>query len=263
MNNTYEAVLSMLSRHPKSDIESPKGENSLLSIFTQLGWNSIWIGTQSLTKYFRGQDSSIYDEVNVSIVPGGSALYALSSYDEVMLPYMDNIFRANGKNFVVVHTSGSHWNYGARYPKSFAYFKPVCEEESGKKDHSACSYEGLMNSYDNSIRYTDFVLNSIIAKLEDKNAFLIYVSDHGESLGEDGFYGHGAMAFRKEQEEVPLIVWFSDKYLEKRPHLKYLKIDSEISHDNVFHSMLDCASISSNILQNDLSICSKKNYAPE
>lgn len=263
MNNTYEAVSSMLSRHSKSDLESPKQENSILSIFTKLGWNSIWIGTQSLTKYFRHQSSSIYDEVNINIVPGGSALYALSSHDEVMLPYLDNFFASKDKSFIVIHTSGSHWNYGARYPKSFAHFRPVCEEESGKKDHSSCSHEGLINSYDNSIRYTDFILSSIISQLEDKNAFVIYVSDHGESLGEDGFYGHGAMDFRKEQEEVPFIAWFSDKYLAKRPDLANLKLGSDISHDNIFHSMLDCANITSNLVQMNLSICSKERNGTE
>lgn len=239
-------------------MESPKVENSFLSIFNKLGWKSIWIGTQTLARYFRGHKSSIYDDVNIAIIPGGSALYKLNDHDEVMLPYLDNIFNEKGKSIVVIHTSGSHWNYGARYPKSHSYFKPVCEEESGKKDHSACSYEGLINSYDNSIRYTDFILNEIISKLEDKNAFLIYVADHGESLGDDGFYGHGSFEFRKEQKEVPFITWFSDKYLERNPGLKNLKLKSKISHDNVFHSMLDCASISGNLVDKDLSICTKK-----
>lgn len=261
MNSTFESAVSMLSRHSKSDLDSPKRENSFLSIFNKLGWNTFWIGTQSLSRYYRGYSSSIYNEVNVSIIPGGSALYKLNDHDEVMLPYLDNFFKEDGKSIIVIHTSGSHWHYGERYPKSFAHFLPVCEEETGKKDHSSCSHEGLINSYDNSVRYTDHILNEIIYRLEDKNAFLIYVSDHGESLGEGGFYGHGASDFRKEQEEVPFIAWFSDKYLEKRPDLADKKLGPDISHDNVFHSMLDCANISSNLVQKNLSICSKEAYA--
>lgn len=104
-------------------------------------------------------------------------------------------------------------------------------------------------------------MSSIIDKLKDKNAFLIYVSDHGESLGEDGFYGHGNMDFREEQLNVPFIAWFSDKFLEKRPYLKDAKLAENISHDNIFHSMLDCANIDSNLLDRNLSICFKENYA--
>lgn len=249
-----------MSRHDGQNVEASKKENSLLSVFTKLGWESIWIGTQSLKKYFRGKPTSVYDEVNISIIPGGSALYKMNDYDEVMLPYIENFLKKPEKSIMVIHTSGSHWNYGARYPKSFKYFEPVCEELSGKKDHSSCGHTHLINSYDNSVRYTDYILSSIISMLEDKKAFLIYVSDHGESLGEDGFYGHGSLDLRKEQQEVPLIAWFSDAYLASKPHLNSLDINQTISQDIIFHSLLDCASISSNLIDEKLSICSKGYY---
>ncbi|MGV2432500.1 MAG UNVERIFIED_CONTAM: sulfatase-like hydrolase/transferase [Rickettsiaceae bacterium] len=256
-NNTYDSVSSLLSRHNRNNIEASHNENSILSLFTHLDFDTIWIGTQSLTKYYRGQSSSIYDEVKMSLIPGGSALYALNSYDEVMLPYFEDAISKNGKKLIVIHMSGSHWNYGARYPEQFAYFKPTCEELSGKKDQTSCSPETLINSYDNSIRYSDYILSQIISKLEDKNSFLIYVSDHGESLGENGIYGHGSEVFTLQQKNIPLISWFSNKYLASKPDVPYFNKDKILSHDNIFHSLLDCADISSNLLDKNLSICNK------
>jgi glucan phosphoethanolaminetransferase (alkaline phosphatase superfamily) len=256
-NMTYLSVSSLLSRLPATELEQSLNETSLLSIFTKLNFNTVWIGTQSLTKYFRDKSSSIYDEVNMAIIPGGSALYALSSYDEVMIPYLESALEKNTKSLIVLHPTGSHWNYAARYPKNFAYFTPGCEELSGKVDHSACGYERLINSYDNSILYTDHVLGEIIEKLKHKNAFLIYVSDHAESLGENGFYGHGSNEIPTEQKIVPLIAWFSDKYLANNPDFRYISERRILSHDNIFHSILDCANIQSHIIDKHLSICTK------
>jgi glucan phosphoethanolaminetransferase (alkaline phosphatase superfamily) len=193
----------------------------------------------------------------MSIIPGGSALYALSSYDEAMVPYLESALEKNTKSLIVLHPTGSHWNYAARYPKNFAQFTPGCEELSGKVDHASCGHDGLINSYDNSILYADHVLGEIIAKLKDRNAFLIYVSDHAESLGENGFYGHGSSEIPPEQKIVPLIAWFSDKYLANNPNLGYIPHGKILSHDNIFHSILDCANIGSQIIDKTLSICHK------
>ncbi len=254
-NMTYLSVSSMLSGLPAESAEDAMHQTSLLSVFTNLGFNTIWIATQSLTKYFRHLPSSIYDEVNLSIIPGGSALYALSSYDEVMLPYFESAIENKGKSLIVLHTTGSHWNYTARYPKRFAQFTPGCEELSGKYDHSVCGHERLINSYDNSILYTDHFLSEVIKRLKDKNAFLIYVSDHGESLGENGFYGHGSGGIHEAQKNVPFISWFSNGYMKNNPKLKNIAYGKELSHDNIFHSMLDCASVSSKMVDKGLSIC--------
>ena len=251
-NATYLSVSSMLSRFPASHIEDSLKESSALSIFTKLGFHTSWIATQSLVKYFRDYDFNLYDEVNSALVPGGSALYALSSYDGMMLPYFESEIANKGKSLIVLHTSGSHWNYTARYPQSFNKFTPSCENSSGKRDHSSYTTDELINSYDNSILYTDYFISEVIERLRDKNAFVIYVSDHGESLGEDGFYGHGGEV-RPEQMKVPLVVWFSDKFMQH----KSLNIDvtKHLSHDNIFHSLLNCSDVSSDVVDSKMSLC--------
>ena len=195
-------------------------------------------------------------DVNFTIIPGGSTLFSLNDHDEKMLPFIKEIIPNSNKQFIVVHTSGSHWNYTARYPKEFEQFTPVCNGKI-KSDASNCEQLALINSYDNSILYTDFFLSNLIDLLKDKNAFLLYVSDHGESLGENGYYGHGGPLIA-EQITVPLIVWVSKDFKLRHPESvasikKYT--NNEISHDHVFHSVLDCLNIDSEIVDKDFSLC--------
>ncbi|MFY9589208.1 phosphoethanolamine transferase [Rickettsia endosymbiont of Halotydeus destructor] len=256
-NLTYISVPSLLSRHPASNLENSKRETSFLSVLTKLGFNTNWIGTQTLMRNFANFDlGNIYNEVNFTIIPGGSALFALNDHDTKMLPFIEEILKRSEKQFLVIHTSGSHWNYDARYPKEFERFTPVCNAKA-KTDSSSCNKSALINSYDNSILYTDFFLHNVIKLLEDKNSFFIYVSDHGESLGEGGYYGHGGPLL-DEQITVPFIVWVSDKFKSAHPELVVSiesRLNSEISHDYVFHSLLDCLSIKSEIIDKDLSLC--------
>jgi glucan phosphoethanolaminetransferase (alkaline phosphatase superfamily) len=118
----------------------------------------------------------------------------------------------------------------------------------------------LINAYDNSIVYTDWFLARIIDSIKDTNAMLIYVSDHGESLGEDDFFSHGQDDYRTEQHAVPLIFWASEKYKSlhaDRYSVAQQKLDQQLSHDNIFHSMLDCAGIKATVIDKTLSICSQ------
>lgn len=228
-----------------------------MSVLTSLGFNTTWIGTQTLMKHFAHFNlGTIYNDVNFTIIPGGSALFSLNDHDGKMLPFIKEIIPRSNKQFLVVHTSGSHWNYTARYPKEFEQFTPICNVKA-KTDASGCDKVALSNSYDNSILYTDFFLSSLIDLLKDKNAFLLYVSDHGESLGENGYYGHGGSLI-KEQTTVPLIVWVSNDFKLKHPEsVESIKnyANTEINHDYVFHSILDCLNINSDIIDKDFSLC--------
>ncbi|HJD66987.1 MAG TPA: phosphoethanolamine transferase [Rickettsia endosymbiont of Bembidion lapponicum] len=256
-NLTYISIPSLLSRYPASKIEDNKLENSFLSVLTNLGFNTTWVGTQTLMRNLANFDlGTIYNDVNFTIVPGGSALFSLNDHDGKMLPFVQEIISNSSKQFIVVHTSGSHWNYTARYPREFEQFAPICSERI-KSDASNCEQLALVNSYDNSILYTDFFLSNLIDLLKDKNAFLLYVSDHGESLGENGYYGHGGPLIA-EQTTVPFLVWMSDEFKQKHPEsVASIKnyANNEISHDYIFHSILDCLNIDSEIVDKSLSLC--------
>lgn len=254
---TYLSVPCMLSRHAEEEIDRTRLETGFLSVLTSLGFNTSWIGTQSLNRYYQNKlVGSFYDEVNFVIIPGGSALYLPNDHDGVMLPYIRQMVSGSGKNFIVVHTSGSHWNYSLRYEREFEKFSPICGRVV-KSDPSSCGSQELVNIYDNSILYTDFFLTSLIELVKDKNAFLIYASDHGESLGEDGRFGHSD-PIAPEQREIPFMVWVSEDFKKNYPnHSAAIKThqQKDISHDYIFHSVLDCMGINSEIINKDLSLC--------
>lgn len=148
-----------------------------------------------------------------------------------------------GKHLVVLHTKGSHYLYSQRYPRSYARYTPECmgvDEE--------CSKAQLINAFDNSVLYTDTVLDSVYDQLRDKKAIVFYASDHGESIS-DNMHLHGTpreMA-PPEQFRVPMIVWASDKYLAD-PHNKQAferlqaqqRIGKTHRHVEFFDTILGC-----------------------
>jgi len=172
-------------------------------------------------------------------------------YDEILLTGLKKQILASTKNkiLIVLHTSTSHGpTYSKKYPSPFGTFRPVCNSvELGN-----CSQEELLNAYDNTIVYTDYILHSVIEKLKqlkEYNSTMLFVSDHGESLGEKNLYMHGLpMSIApKEQYEIPFIVWVSDSS-------KQLKKKEILSQGHVFHSVLKFMNIQSPIYNEDLNI---------
>lgn len=261
-NNTFVAVPGMLSRLTEKDFHLLDTETTFLSILTRLGFDTIWMGTQSIAKYYRNKPGgSFYDEVNFHMIPGGSFIFLPNDLDARMLPYLEQNLETKGKKFIILHSTGSHWDYSKRYTKEYAKFQPDLFVSSLKQDPASCKREELINSYDNSILYTDFFISSVFDRLKDKKAFAIYVSDHGESLGENGCFVHGVERFVKEQREIPFVVWASDSYKASYPSrwkaVQSLK-GSEISQDYIFHSTLDCLGVESEIVDKSLSLCQPK-----
>ena len=175
--------------------------------------------------------------------------------DNIMLPEMDKALKQDSQNLVLVlHTIGSHGpTYFERYTPTERLFTPTCDTE----EINRCSNEQLTNTYDNSIVYLDQFLDKVIGKLEahsDWQSALYYVSDHGESLGEDGVYLHGtpyAIA-PKEQTSVPMIMWFSAAWAQQQPYdLACVKraANQPYSHDNLFHTVLSMAHIQLNTVK--------------
>ena len=173
------------------------------------------------------------------------------NYDEVLLKGLNEQILASTKDkiLIVLHTSTSHGpSYNKKYPPQFEKFKPVCESvELGK-----CTEEELINAYDNTIVYTDYLLASVIdnlKQLKEYDSTMLFVSDHGESLGENNLYMHGIpKAFAPdEQLEIPFIVWVSDDS-------KKLKPNERLSQNHVFHSVLNFLAIDSPIYDEGMNI---------
>ncbi len=174
------------------------------------------------------------------------------NYDEVLLSGLKERILSSKKNkiFIVLHTSTSHGpTYSKKYPPQFETFKPVCNSV----ELANCSKEELINAYDNTIVYTDYILYNLIEdlkQLKEYRSTMLFVSDHGESLGEKNLYMHGVpMSFApKEQYEIPFIVWLSDN------SSKQLKPAETLSQNNVFHSVLNFLGVQSPIYNENMNI---------
>lgn len=182
-------------------------------------------------------------------------------YDEILLhglqSYLD---RQKDDTVVVLHLKGSHGpSYFKRYPLAFERFSPVCD----KAQLERCDRQSIVNAYDNSLSYTDYVLGQTIDLLKRNtqrfDTGMLYVSDHGESLGENGLYLHGlpyAMAPR-EQTHIPMLLWLSDGLA----HSAALDVGclqqqrgQALSHDNLFHSMLGLMKVQTSVYRADLDL---------
>ncbi|AZA84760.1 phosphoethanolamine--lipid A transferase EptA [Chryseobacterium lactis] len=173
------------------------------------------------------------------------------NYDEVLLSGLKEQIQASTKNkiLIVLHTSTSHGpTYSKKYPSRFETFKPVCNSvELGN-----CSQQELINAYDNTIVYTDYLLYRVIEdlkQLKDYKSTMLFVSDHGESLGEKNLYMHGMplSIAPKEQYEIPFIVWVSDSSQQLKPN-------TTLSQNHVFHSALHFLGIKSPVYKEDMNI---------
>ncbi len=161
---------------------------------------------------------------------------------------------------IVMHQIGSHGpSYYLRYPPEFEKFTPACSTDQ----LGDCTQAEIINAYDNTILYTDHVLAQIIDLLEAQEdnfvTSMIYMSDHGESLGEFGLYLHGApyLIAPEVQTRVPFIMWLSPEFASTM-HIDSSCLRSrrelEVSHDNLFHSVLGGMNIHTEIYQRDLDI---------
>lgn len=176
---------------------------------------------------------------------------ANGKYDSILLEELKQEIEAcmTNKMLIVLHTSTSHGpEYYNKYPSEFEQFTPVCTTV----EMSKANRKELNNAYDNTILYTDYLLHSVIEilrEIEGARSTMIYVSDHGESLGEDNNYMHGLpMSIApSEQYEIPFIVWCSDSQQKIKPLKK-------VGHYHVFHSVLNFLHVDSPIYNESLNI---------
>lgn len=158
--------------------------------------------------------------------------------------------------FVTLHQTGSHGPaYFSKYPEAFARFTPECRTVQVAK----CTQEELLNAYDNSILYTDYLLADLIAQLErlEADSVLLYVSDHGQSLGEGGYYLHGLpnSIAPKEQRDVPFLVWMSEGFAARRGLTAASVLPAEsFPHDFPFHSVMGAFGMVSDIYKSEFDI---------
>ena len=285
-NTTHKSVPMLLSAASAEDFERLFHEKGILAAFKEAGFHTVFISNQlpnhSFIDFLGEQADEHYFLKKEDASQG-------NHYDEDLLQKLDEILPLADasssahyhyryrKLFVVLHSYGSHFNYQERYPRSFAYFKPDSRSEAKPENR-----RDLLNAYDNTIRYTDYILHGIIERLQKWEGVqtktdgvygqpisaMLYTSDHGENIFDDDrhLFLHAAPKASDYELHVPFIIWTSEGFCKQYPDiLKALgenrtkQVQSSLS---AFHTMLGIGGIQTRYRKDEYSVASDK-YHPQ
>jgi lipid A ethanolaminephosphotransferase len=253
-------------KHENFDNGEAKNQQNLMDALDIAGINVMWRDNNSGCKGVCERiDTQEYKDIYIKDFCDDEGCF-----DEALLNHLDQyISYLKDDSVIVLHTQGSHGPaYYRRYPAKFSQFQPECRRISVQN----CTDEEVKNAYDNTILYTDYFLSKVIDFLSNNpdtiNSAMIYVSDHGESLGENGVYLHGLpyMIAGDYQKHIPMIMWVSDgfasnKHLDKNCLIS--KEDARYSHDNIIHSILGVMDVDSVLYDKELDLFASCRHKPE
>ena len=264
---TAVSVPCMFSGMPRKEYEERLASHreGLLDIAQRAGYQVTWIDNNSGCK-------GTCDRVNQFKIPEPLQQKWCKDkecFDDILIDsfkaYLATIPQDDNRpRLIVLHQMGSHGPaYYKRVPAQFKVFKPTCDTNAIQ----GCSREALLNSYDNTLLYTDYVLDTLIETLKNTTKYqsaLWYLSDHGESTGESGMYLHGApyAIAPTQQTHIPMLMWFSTVWQHQaKQQIKCLAQQGrqELSQDNLFPTMLSLLDVKSKVIDpnNDmLAACS-------
>ena len=278
----------LLSAASASDFERLFHEKGILAAFREAGFHTVFLSNQLPNHSFidflgeqadewafikTGDRNEAFDKTygqTFDKMYGQGKLAKMDEkgnvYDADLLPILDQILsRKHQKLFIVLHTYGSHFNYMERYPRNMAHFLP-----DSQSDAKAENRRDLLNAYDNTIRYTDYVLHSIIERLQKKGGMsaMLYTSDHGENIFDDNrkLFLHAAPRASHYELDVPFLIWTSRSYEHQEPRVdaalsqnKHKEIQSSRS---AFHTMLQLGGIATRYRIDRYSVANS-GYHPE
>lgn len=250
--NTATSVPCMFSKMLRSSYSASLAEHqeNLMDILQRAGINVLW---KENNTGCQGVCTRIETSPIVWEIPKDKCTEDFC-FDSSLLDNLDTYIakKTNGDIFIVLHTIGSHGpSYYRRYPATLqGQFKPSCDTNQIQD----CSQESLINAYDNTILNTDYLLNQTIELLKTyENKYetgMLYLSDHGESLGENGMYLHSApyMIAPNVQTHIPMLFWSSNEFMQQRninpTCMQQQALTHNYSQDNLFHTMLGLMSVS-------------------
>jgi len=233
-------MFSKFTRSEYSDSKAKRSEN-LLDVLKHAGFDLLWKDNNSSS---RGVAVRI-GEQNVQELTVQGLCSKGECFDEILLYQLqDYIDKLSNDGVILLHMKGSHGPaYYLRSPEKFKKFLPECRTNQLQD----CPRQELINAYDNTIVYSDYVLSQVIKLLQENNqrfdTAMLYMADHGESTGEKGIYLHAApyMIAPEEQTHIGALQWFSPSFLQRMKLDKNCllrKADEHLSQDNLFHSVL-------------------------
>jgi len=248
---TRSSIPMMITRKPAEQVHSYNfPERSIISAFKETGFSTYWISTQQKFGAFDTSTSVYAKEADHMLFLNKTSYINQGDTDGVILPKLKKAIQsAEDKKFIIIHTLGSHYNYSHRYPNNFDIFRPSLNNITNYSMQDKKYKTELLNSYDNSILYTDNVLNQIIEILKkEKNtaSFLFYSSDHGEDLFDNqcNKSGHGNTTIYNY--EIASFAWYSDLYQQQNPkNISWLEHNKQrkINQTSIFPTLIDAANL--------------------
>lgn len=252
---TAVSVPCMFSDMPRKhyDEELAQHQEGLLDVIQRAGINVLWNDNDGGCK---GACDRVPHQNMTALNLPGQCING-ECYDEVLFHGLeDYINNLQGDGVIVLHTIGSHGpTYFNRYPPQFRKFTPTCDTN----EIQTCSQEQLVNTYDNTLVYVDYIVDKAINLLkahQDKfTTSLVYLSDHGESLGDNGVYLHGLpYAIAPDvQKQVPMLLWLSEDYQKRygvdQSCLQKQAATQHYSQDNLFSTMLGLTGVQTSYYQ--------------
>ena len=290
-NTTHKSVPMLLSAASAEDFERLFHEKGILAAFKEAGFHTVFISNQQPNHSFidflgEQADEHYFLKKDASSKENHYDADLLKKLDEI-LPETDASSSSHyryRKLFVVLHTYGSHFNYQERYPRSFAYFKPDSRSEAKPENR-----QDLLNAYDNTIRYTDYILHGIVERLQkweklqakalaktqaktlgatsQPTSAMLYTSDHGENIFDDDrrLFLHAAPKASDYELHVPFIIWTSEGFGKQYPGAwkalgenRTKQVQTSLS---AFHTMLGIGGIRTPYRLDEYSVASGK-YHP-
>jgi len=235
---------------------------SVVELFNAAGFETYWISNQAFLSKFGGsygaiamESKHVYD------------LSVLKKHDEIVLPYLDEVLNdsVTANKIIFIHLMGSHHTYSYRYPSEFEQFNHAERDDLTGKDFLNNRMKKTIDEYDNSVLYGDFIVNSIIDQVKDKNtsSFVLYFSDHGEEIYETrDAQGHFMSNIYPCQSLIPFILWQSEIYKESNLDL-VIDTSRPYSIENVIHSLSTLSGLQYENYQSEKSIFSTEYKVPE
>lgn len=261
-NTTHKSVPLLMSHLDAASFgDSIYQVRSIIDAFGEAGYTTLWISDQqrngSLIDFFGSRADHAHFLTDDKL---GHQDMELCGY---LRDELDSL--AGRKLFIVLHTYGSHFNYKERYSAPYAVFGP-----EGSAEASVGNRPGLINAYDNTIVYTDAVLDSIIAAVEadGRRAAVLYVADHGEDIFDDsrGRFLHASPTPTYWQLHVPMVMWMSEGYRSAYPD-RYAALRANAARNvsssrSVFHTLLSAAGVAAPCLRPDAALTSASYTEP-
>ena len=252
---TAVAIPCMFSIFDRQHFDSNKARayESVLDVLNKVGVDVSWRNNNGGCK--GTCDRSLYEDVSKLKIP--ELCNQQECFDEILLHNLQSWLDKPVQNqLIVLHQKGSHGPaYFKRTPQAFKKFVPECQSSQLK----SCTRESIVNAYDNTLLYTDDILNQLIEQLKQRpntQSALLYLSDHGESLGENNIYLHG-MPYDiapKAQKHIPMMMWLSPSIQQTSIDSDCLnkKLDQPYSHDGMFHFLLGFYNVQTRVYDQSL-----------